>query len=408
MTKSKEYMKSGTDSAWYKPRHLTNEEREVFRQRSKASAKAKAIAMAADENVRFQPIYDHSLNPSALMPKQATSSFKSLSLFSGGGGLDLGFENAGLQHVASYELLDFAAETLNRNRPEWSVFGGHAGDVTSVDWTQYRNAVDIVHGGPPCQPFSTAGRQTGELDPRDMLPQFVRCVNEIVPTMFVMENVPGITADKFRSYLQSVLYEPLQSRYKILPFELKAADFGVPQTRKRKIFVGVKKDSNVSAYAAPMRTHIDAFTTVKKSPVEQENFDMFDYKPNLPKTMGVREALGMPDIGFDALSPTIRCSLTGPRGTTSVLSSTAAQRVWQSLMIWPNGVARDPLSASKFATKNGHFRLCVADVALLQGFPEDWVFEGAVHKSLGQIGNSVAPPVAYWLGRSLVKALSSS
>ena len=123
--------------------------------------------------------------------------------------------------------------------------------------------------------------------------------------------------------------------------------------------------------------------------------------------MGAREALGLVNIGLDALAPTIRCSLTGPRGTTSVLSSSAAQKVWQSIELWPNGVARDRMSAFKFPTKNGHFRLCVEDIAILQGFPSDWTFEGAVHKSLGQIGNSVAPPVAYEVAKSIAAAINN-
>ena len=71
--------------------------------------------------------------------------------------------------------------------------------------------------------------------------------------------------------------------------------------------------------------------------------------------MGVRQALGLPNIGYDALSPTIRSGLTGPRHTTSILSSSSAKKQWEQLEIWPNGVAKNRLNAHKFVAKNRHF-----------------------------------------------------
>jgi DNA (cytosine-5)-methyltransferase 1 len=121
--------------------------------------------------------------------------------------------------------------------------------------------------------------------------------------------------------------------------------------------------------------------------------------------MGVRDALGLPAIGFDALAPTIRSGFTGPRHTTSILSSVSAQRVWERLQIWPNGVAASREAARQFVSKNGHFRLSVQDCALIQGFPATWRFHGAVYVALGQIGNAVAPPVAYAIARALTQAI---
>ena len=121
--------------------------------------------------------------------------------------------------------------------------------------------------------------------------------------------------------------------------------------------------------------------------------------------MGVREALGLNGIGFDALAPTLRSGFTGPRNSTSVLNSVAGQRAWQELQIWPNGVAANREQASRFVVANGHFRLSVQDCAIIQGFPESWHFAGSVYKILGQIGNSVAPPVAYRVACALFDAL---
>ena len=98
--------------------------------------------------------------------------------------------------------------------------------------------------------------------------------------------------------------------------------------------------------------------------------------------MGIREALGLPDIGFDALAPTLRSSLTGPRHTTSILSSTAALKLWDRLQIWPNGVQFTRENAHNFIAKNAHFRLSVMDCQVMQGFPETWKFYGASYMAL--------------------------
>lgn len=121
--------------------------------------------------------------------------------------------------------------------------------------------------------------------------------------------------------------------------------------------------------------------------------------------MGVREALGLPDIGFDTLAPTLRSGLTGPRHITSILNSVSALKVWNQLQIWPNGVARSRELASAYVAKNNHFRLSVADCMLIQGFPVNWPFGPPVYVALGLIGNAVAPPMAYHLALEVSVAL---
>jgi DNA (cytosine-5)-methyltransferase 1 len=121
--------------------------------------------------------------------------------------------------------------------------------------------------------------------------------------------------------------------------------------------------------------------------------------------MGIREALGLPEVGVDGLAPTLRSGFTGPRNSTSVLNSVASQRMWAELRIWPNGVAPSREEASLFVAKDHHFRMAVQDCALMQGFPSDWIFAGSVYKALGQIGNSVAPPVAYPVAKAVASAL---
>jgi len=388
---------SGVEAPWYQGWDITDEKRQYFRDKAINSAAAKRLAMQGGGPEPIHDINVPNLLPQDLMPQQTASGLRALSLFSGGGGLDLGYDRAGFGHVASFEILEHAAETLQRNREHWDVFTGDDGDVTAVDWLEYAGKVDVVHGGPPCQPFSVAGRQQGVDDVRDMFPEFVRCVLEISPRAFMAENVAAVGKPKFAGYVQETIYEPLRAFYDVHQFELSAEAFGVPQARRRVFFVGIRKGEGAKFYVPPAATHSAARLTG-----QQEQLGSLDLAP----TMGAREALGLPNIGFDALSPTLRSGLSSPRKTTSILNSTSAKRVWDELQIWPNGVAKTRAAARAFVPECQHFRLSVADCGVLQGFPEDWTFPEFVYKAVGQIGNSVAPPVAYQVALSIRQALS--
>jgi DNA (cytosine-5)-methyltransferase 1 len=149
---------------------LTADQRDRYRATSIRSAARKQHMLSAEhvEDPRPRVKLGHRLNPDDLMPQVAPNGLVALSLFAGGGGLDLGFERAGFEHEAAIEILDICGDTLRLNRPAWDVRSGQvAGDVRSTEFTPFRG-VDVVHGGPPCQPFSIAGKQEGANDPRNM------------------------------------------------------------------------------------------------------------------------------------------------------------------------------------------------------------------------------------------------
>ena len=196
------------------------------------------------------------------------SDMRSLELFSGAGGLALGLERAGINPVALVERNTNACTTLRHNRPDWNVLGE---DVRKLDFRTF-GPVEIVAGGPPCQPFSMGGKAQGYSDTRDMFPEAVRAVRELQPLAFVFENVRGLMRPAFRQYVE---YIRLQLTYPDFPVSLNiswqdnlkrlerhhtsqasirslaykvtinlanAADFGVPQHRHRVFFVGVRAD----------------------------------------------------------------------------------------------------------------------------------------------------------------------
>lgn len=387
--------------------HLTEEDREVYRAMARESSAAKAQALRGDGPEPVHDVNVPALDPKTLMPQGSANGLRTLSLFSGGGGLDLGFERAGYEHAASYEIVDDAAETLRGARPNWKVFGGEDGDVRKVDWRQYHRKVDVLHGGPPCQPFSSAGRQKGHLDHRDLWPEFTRAALTIEPLAFVAENVAALTHQKFAEYVQEVILTPLSAKYKVRMLELKAEWFGVPQIRRRVFFIGFKDKAIARAFQPPKPTHSAGHLKHRRGDSDEQPELGLATPSATTLCMGAREALGLPDIGYDHLAPTLRCSWTGPRGTTSILSSVSAQKIWSRLHIWPNGVAGTREKARLFVPKNQHFRLSVSDCALLQGFPDDWPIHGSAYIRLGQIGNAVPPVLAYQVASSLEAALAS-
>lgn len=376
------------------PYELTDEQRDRYRAISIRSQQRKQELLRdhCEETSSQGFELGERLDPNDLMPLLEPNELTSLSLFAGGGGLDLGFERAGFRHRASFEILDVCGSTLLTNRPAWDVRSGEsAGDVRAAAFTPFRG-VDVVHGGPPCQPFSTAGKQAGADDPRNMWPDFVRCVLQTRPRAFIAENVPGMLDRKFEGFVSGNIIAPLEGNYTVFKFKLAAHDFGVPQARRRVFFVG-------------FRAARDAARWVQPSPTHGEVDDLFG--PLLPSNT-TRRSLGLPDIGYDEVAPTLRSGFTGPRNTTGVLNSKASLKVWNDLQVWPNGVQPSRSIANAYPPENGHFRMSVEDCALLQGFPADWRFSGAVYQALGQIGNSVCPPVAYAVARQVARALQGT
>ena len=190
------------------------------------------------------------LDPGVLLDQIRTNPLfnrpTAISLFSGLGSFSKALRDLG-HDVLAHDFMPEACATLRSNG-----FPVVQGDIREVDFTHpiYRN-VRVVIGGPPCQPFSQGGRNNGQYDPRDMLPDFTRAVAQILPETFMMENVRGLASPRHRDYLNKVIADLEALGYVVEWRVLDASEYGVPQARKRTFVIGRRVDT-VPAYRYPI------------------------------------------------------------------------------------------------------------------------------------------------------------
>jgi DNA (cytosine-5)-methyltransferase 1 len=174
-------------------------------------------------------ITDNSVSPNA--------DYNIIELFAGAGGLAIGMEKAGLKCIALNEIDKWACKTLRNNRPNWNVLEG---DIKSFNFTKYKNIVEVVTGGFPCQSFSYAGKRLGFNDARGTLfYEFTRVVKEVNPPICIGENVKGLLSHDNGKTLKGMISILDEIGYKVAPIKvLKAINYKVPQKRERLILVG--------------------------------------------------------------------------------------------------------------------------------------------------------------------------
>ena len=200
----------------------------------------RVLDISPDVIMDFEHPQDRSKNTNMVKESDVTA----IELFAGAGGLALGLEKAGIKTLEYVEFDKACCETLRTNRPEWNVI---CDDIHNVDFTAFRDKVDIVTGGFPCQAFSFAGKKLGFDDTRGTLfHEFARCVQEVHPKVFLAENVRGLVShDKGRtlstiiSVLESLGYHTQQK-------VMNACYFGVGQKRERIVIIGIRNDLDIN------------------------------------------------------------------------------------------------------------------------------------------------------------------
>ncbi len=328
-----------------------------------------------------------------------------LELFAGAGGMALGLEKAGLKSVLLNEIDSHACKTLRKNRPEWNVVEG---DVSQVDFTPYRNTVDVLAGGFPCQAFSYAGKKLGFEDTRGTLFfEFARAAKEINPKVLLAENVRGLLNHDDGRTLETIKNIITDLGYTLFePRVLKAIFYKVPQKRERLIIVAVRNDlADGIDYEWP--SSYNKILTLKDALKKGELYDS-----DVPESEGQKypkrkaEILSMVppggywrDLPEDIQKEYMLKSFYLGGGKTGM-----ARR-----LSWDEPSLTLTCAPAQKQTERCHPEetrpLTVREYARIQTFPDDWVFEGPMSAKYKQIGNAVPVNLSFAVGKSVVHLL---
>ena len=345
-----------------------------------------------------------------------------LGLFSGAGGLDLGFEKAGFIHTESSDILDYAVETMRLNRPEWNVLNCDVRDYTP----DFREGLDVLLAGFPCQGFSLGGNRD-ENDERNLLyKQVERIADLLKPRVVVMENVLNL-----RTMLHPVTRKPFAIQiaeemagigYTTRFQFFRVSQFGVPQTRRRFIFIAYRDDS-LSHFAFPQprrETGIRDFIydlgqdlSIKlpnhdpkwgfDSYVHTETHEPFNiYEPAIPVRFSRTASEGTPIRSFDAPFPAIDTATVWGWAQGNVKATRIDKKRDDAMFV------RNPESTARlWRVSASRLRPFTArEYARLQTFPDDWVFYGNNKREIHlQIGNAVPVVFAKKIAMSVSNAL---
>ncbi|GGL71483.1 DNA cytosine methyltransferase [Streptomyces fumigatiscleroticus] len=391
---------------------------------------------------------------SGLERPQFASPLTSIEICAGAGGQAVGLHNAGFDHCALVEWDPHATATLRANVGGWPGWNQEKADsIRPMDVKDFLDSdirknlgleqgeLDLLAGGVPCPPFSLAGHRLGPDDERDLFPAALKIVEALRPKAVMIENVRGILEppDVFIGYRNSILDTLRDLGYLVPEIDqdqsaiaqdvamravwrrLDASYFGVPQLRPRAILVAIHEDavsSGSPGFQWPTRIkggEVTAFDALRDSMLERckEFWDKNRHgEPARPgETTGQtvfetwEERISKALAAGKTVAPTLVGGSRKHGGAD--LGPTRAKRAWRDLGIDGMGIANDPGSCDP---ERDLFRpdgpmLTVAQAAAIQGFPEDWKFQGRKTARYRQVGNAFPPPVAEAVGRAIAAVL---
>lgn len=326
---------------------------------------------------------------------------KAISLFSGAGGLDLGLAEVGVETIACVEIDPHCVSTLRLNTKAQTL----AADARSLDPHAVANSagvgqVDILHGGPPCQPFSQIGNRSGA-EHRDgmLIFEFSRWVKELQPCFFIVEQVKGLLAH--RGVMNALATHPDLVGYNVQHQTVNALDFGVPQQRERVIFVGSRQNANIlnglkrNAFAHAMGEAIQTLPPVGSDAIPNH----IDVTPDRDRErisyVKEGEWLSKSDAPPDIIRNLTRKDTTKYR---------RLHRSQPSLTLRCGEIFYHP-TEDRYLTPREYMRL--------HGFPDDYELAGPIRRRIGQVSNldqhrqvanSVPPPLAAAVGQAIIEA----
>ena len=378
---------------------------------------------------------------------------RTLEIFSGAGGMAKGLELSGFEHAAFVEFNKHACDSLSENFGAERVFFG---DIKNFDLNSLQQ-IDLVAGGPPCQPFSLGGKHKADQDNRDMFPYAIRAIEKLAPKAFVFENVKGLLRGTFSDYFEYVIerlkYPDFSSqldgdwrthlselrkidahqykgkRYDVQYRLINAANYGVPQTRERVVIVGTRSDLNVAwefprethsedrllwnmyvtqeywknhKIARTNRPHIDQNTQEKISRLK-EKYGMFE--PELLPWVTVRDALA------DTPNPESNHGIVDhvfKSGARAYPGHTGSDFDWPSKTIKAGGHGV-PGGENMIRFQDGSVRYFTAfEAKRIQTFPDNFIIKGAWGEAMRQIGNAVPVMLAEKIGHQLAQRIANA
>ena len=390
--------------------------------------------------------------PAQQVSPDYVNAYRSVELFSGCGGLALGLSRAGFHHELLVEWSREAVTTVQFNQSrgikhirDWPL---KQADVRDLDWCEFVGALDLVAGGPPCQPFSIGGKHRGQDDARDMWPEAIRSIRETKPRSFLFENVRGIVRPMFAHYLRWIVahlqhpgviqkvgesHELHTTRlnalrdadeYKVLVAQVNAADYGAPQKRHRVIVAGVRADQNISL-EVPAPTHSrerllwDQWVTgdywskhgmaplcdAAIMPTDLVLVRKLRASKEAPKTkpwVTVRDALN--GLG----EPTGKSNHFFQDGAKSYAGHTGSplDQPAKALKAGDHGV---PGGENMMVRADGSVRyFTTREAARLQGLPDTYLFPRSWSQSMRQLGNAVPTQLGEAMGIWMIETLNQT
>lgn len=331
--------------------------------------------------------------------------YKSIELFAGAGGLALGLEQAGFEHIGLIEFDKYAAETLRTNRPNWNVLCEDVENVASRNLEEEFNIrsgeLDLLSGGAPCQSFSYAGKRLGLNDVRGtMFYHYATFLHKLRPKMFLFENVKGLlTHDKgvtFKTILD--IFE--DEGYTAVRQVLNAWDYGVAQKRERLIVIGIRNDlvdkchfeyPKKHEYKPVLRDILDNVPESECAKYSEYKRKIFELVPPGGYWRDVD-----PEIAKEYMKT---CWFMGG-GRTGILRRLSYDEPSLTVLTTPQMKQTDrchPSEARPFSIREN---------ARIQSFPDEWRFQGSVAAKYKQIGNAVPCNLSKEVGKSIINTLN--
>ena len=327
---------------------------------------------------------------------------KLLSLFSGCGGLDLGFEKAGFSIPIANEFDKTIWETYELNHPNTKLIKG---DVRKINDEDITDDIDGIIGGPPCQSWSEAGALRGIDDERGKLfYDYIRILNAKKPKFFLAENVSGMLAERHKEARERIIEMFKKAGYNVTINLVNAKDYGVAQERERVFYIGFRKDLKID-FKFPVGSTKD---DDKKITLKDVMFDLQDSAVSaLDRNKHNLKAVNNNEYFIGAYSPIFMSRNRVKSWDEQAFTVQASGRQCQ---LHPQAPKMVKIGKDKCAFVKGqekkYRRMTVREIARVQGFPDDFKFiYSDVNDGYKMIGNAVPVHLAYEVATAIKKCL---